>query len=73
MIAEQIYEREGLQQMAYNIAQNYIIGLTPVFFDEWEKGVDAVTASDIALAATEFLQQDKSALGLLMPKKLEKK
>lgn len=73
MIAEQIYEREGLQQIAYRIAQNYIIGLEPEFITEWEVGIAAVTAEDISAVAQQILQQEKSVIGVLQPKKLEVK
>ena len=79
MIAEQIYEREGLQQMAYKIGQNYIIGLPPEFVKDWEVGVNSVTKDDIIEAAKMFLQSQKSVIGVLektpekTPEKVEEK
>jgi len=73
MIAEQIYDQEGLQQIAYKVAQNYIIGLSPDFSKEWEKGIKAVTKDDIVTAAIDVLQTQKSAVGILqsVPKAAE--
>lgn len=71
MIAEQIYDREGLQEMAYKIGQNHIIGLKPEFIDEWEAGVSDVSAADIIAAAKQVLQTDKAVVGVLKNKKVE--
>lgn len=65
LIAEMIYSREGLQQLAYMLGQVVSVGLDPEYISNWSKNIEAVTAQQVQAAAEYLFDKNKSVTGEL--------
>lgn len=68
MLAEQVYEREGVQGLAYLLGSTYSVGLLPDFLQDWGAKISIVSVADVVAAAGEFLRPDVVVVGVLKPK-----
>lgn len=69
--ANVIYARDGLQSLAYVIAQLYMVGLDEQFFNIWPQKIDAATASELKNAARAVLVPKRSVTGWLLPEEMK--
>ena len=65
LIADQIYAREGLQEMGYLAAEATVIGLDPDYITTWGDRINAVTPEQIQQAAADVLKSSASVTGIL--------
>lgn len=65
--ADMIYDREGLQNLAYTLGWFRMIGLTVQDYEQWPARADAVTAKDVQQAAKEVFDLNHSVTGMLLP------
>ena len=65
LIADQIYSREGLQEMGYLAGEATVVGLDPDYITTWGDRVNAVTPEQIQQAAQDVLQSSSSVTGIL--------
>jgi len=65
LVADQIYAREGLQEMAYLAGEATTVGLDPEYITTWTDRINAVTAMQVQQAAQEVLNQSSSVTGVL--------
>ncbi|MFO1243438.1 MAG: pitrilysin family protein [Rickettsiales bacterium] len=68
MKASSIYSRDGLERLAFNIGQLYMLGLDENWLENWPEIIDAVTNDQIKQAATSVLVNDLSITAYLLPK-----
>lgn len=65
MVAEQIYAREGIQQMAYAAGELTVIGLDPDYITTWGDRINAVTIEQVQQAASDILGSAPNVTGVL--------
>lgn len=63
-----IYSRDGLERLAFNIGQLYMLGKDETWLEKWPEMVNEVTNDQIKQAAQLILNDDLATTGLLLPK-----
>ncbi len=67
LVAEVIYARDGLQQMANVMAELFATGLDEQYFYEWSKKIEAVTPENALAAANALITTRGAVTGYLLP------
>jgi zinc protease len=65
LIADQIYSREGLQEMAYLAGEVTVVGLDPDYITTWGDRINAITPEQIQQAAMDVFKSSSSVTGIL--------
>ncbi len=65
LISDQIYSREGIQEMGYLAGEATVVGLDPDYLTTWGDRINAVTSEQIQQAAQDVLNSSSSVTGIL--------
>jgi zinc protease len=69
LIADETYEKEGLQSLAFAVGELVAIGADPEYITNWSDRIDAVSADDIQQAAQYVFNKKNSVTGVLKDEK----